>query len=121
MDHNAGEGTHPKAPPKMPGDPSLSKRLAPWDISDREVHLLTEDYFEVLVIVEGVEPFTSSTVQARHSYSFGQDLVLNGDFMPCTFLKSDGSAMVDFGKFHQIVQTELVSSGREVSVDRKLS
>ena len=27
--------------------------------------------------------------------------------MPCTFIRSDGRAIVDFGKFHQILTTDL--------------
>ena len=66
----------------------------------------SEDFFEVVVLVEGVEPYSSSTVQARHSYSFGHDIVVNGNFMPCTFITKDGTTMVDFGKFHQIIRPE---------------
>ncbi|CAD7972975.1 unnamed protein product [Amoebophrya sp. A25] len=90
-------------------------RLYDHELQEERAHLLSHDYFEILVLVEGVEPFTSSMVQARHSYAFGQDIVLNGDFMPCTFLKQDGSSMVDFGKFHQVVQADATDSARTSS------
>ena len=69
-------------------------------------YMRSDDFFEVVVLVEGIEPFTSSTVQARHSYSFGHDIVVNGNFMPCTFITKHGTTMVDFGKFHQIIRPE---------------
>ncbi|CAD7935531.1 unnamed protein product [Amoebophrya sp. A120] len=117
--HNRGHGDHPAELPKwtkqMENEKKFgynlyqenSKRLEHWDARKRSqpVNLLSQDYFEVLILVEGIEPFTSTTVQARHSYAFGQDIVINGDFMPCTFLKQDGTAIVDFGKFHQVVQS----------------
>ena len=31
---------------------------------------------------------------------------MNGNFMPCTFITKDGTTMVDFGKFHQIIRPE---------------
>ena len=55
--------------------------------------MTNKDYFEVLVIVEGIEPFTSSTVQARHPYRLGHDIVVNGEFMPCPFVKKDGTEL----------------------------
>eukprot|EP00392_Amoebophrya_sp_AT5.2_P004015 g4020.t1 len=121
LKNSVGEGCHPDEVPDFLSDDdngprqSDEERLESYDVNKREpINLLTQDYFEVLVLVEGIEPFTSTTVQARHSYAFGQDIVVNGDFMPCTFLKQDGTAMVDFGKFHQVVKCEdKAGSGRK--------
>jgi len=80
---------------------------------------LSESYHEVVVLVEGIEPTTSSTLQARHSYvirgppdggclhptSAGSDAAWDMDFAECCRLSSDGQRGVglDLGRFHTLV------------------
>jgi len=69
---------------------------------------LAQGFFEVVVLVEGVEPTTSATLQARHSYTLGGaeggDIVWDMDFAECCRLRADGSKglVVDYGRFHQL-------------------
>jgi hypothetical protein len=54
---------------------------------------------EILVIVEGVEPTLSSTIQSYYNYTV-EDIVFEHDFAPCTFRKRKGSCVIDYKKFH---------------------
>ena len=59
---------------------------------------------EVLVLVEGIDPATSYTLQARHSYK-RDDIVFGGGgfFAPCvTRDPIDGACVIDFSAFHTI-------------------
>jgi hypothetical protein len=57
---------------------------------------------EIVVILEGVDPLTSHTVQAFHSYKL-EDIEWDHFFAPCTFLDHDGWTLVDFTKFHNLI------------------
>jgi hypothetical protein len=61
-----------------------------------------ETRMEIVVILEGVDPLTSHTVQAFHSYK-SEDIEWDHFFAPCTFLDSDGWTVVDFMKFHNLI------------------
>jgi len=72
---------------------------------------LAEGYFELVVLVEGTEPSTASTLQARHSYvvgGAGNDVAWDCDFVECcSFQNKAGQARrlaVDLGKFHNLVE-----------------
>lgn len=65
---------------------------------------------EVLCLVEGVEPATSGTLQARCSYT-NDDIVYNASFQRCVSRAADGTCEVNFDAFHELVQgpgTELL-------------
>merc|ERR1712146_273706 len=80
---------------------------------------LEEQHIEVVVIVEGIEPTTSSTLQARHSYLIGgtddsgmplepEDLDVQWDvqYADCSRLVpgDTGKGLVlDLSRFHQKV------------------
>ena len=58
---------------------------------------------EVVVILEGIDPLTGCTVQARHSY-VGAELLWDHEFVPCVSRGPIGSglrAVVDFDRLHQ--------------------
>ena len=55
-----------------------------------------------MVLVEGTESVTSNKLQARYSYA-ADDIVTNCAFSPCVVEGPDGSALVDFEKFQQLV------------------
>jgi len=62
---------------------------------------------EVLVVVEGIEPYTSSTLMARHSYNYkAGDILLNYAFPPCVDLAEDGAAVIDIDAFNTTEQDD---------------
>jgi hypothetical protein len=62
---------------------------------------------EVIVLVEGVDPITSCSLQARHSYSVDAgDVVWQADFRPCVSRTREGRCRVDFARFHELVPVE---------------
>ena len=60
---------------------------------------------QVLVLVEGIEPQTSCTLQARHSYC-ASEMVWDHDFAPCVFRDLDGRCQIDFRVFHDLVPAQ---------------
>lgn len=65
---------------------------------------LSNNWIEVVCLVEGFEPTTSSTIQARHSYA-NEDLVFDHGFAPCVsrHRSKDSSWVIDFDRFHSLV------------------
>jgi len=69
----------------------------------REVRdFVSHQYMEVLVLIEGIEPITSCTVQARHSYIVPDDVAWGKEFKECVSCNGDMPCMVDFGRFHLV-------------------
>jgi len=64
---------------------------------------LQEKQVEVVVLLEGTDPLTSSSIQARYSYTY-EDIVFDRVFAPCTFSRSGsgGGCVVDFSRFHSL-------------------
>jgi potassium inwardly-rectifying channel subfamily J len=95
-----------QAPTSTPST-SLSDSLAPPTRREIE-NFLTDRYIEVVVVVEGIEPTTSCTVQARHSYLLREEVRWDMDFADC-MLPGTASrpCTVDLGRFHQIVPVKL--------------
>jgi hypothetical protein len=60
---------------------------------------------EIVAIVEGTDATTGGTVQARHSYT-SDDIVWDHTFVSCVGEDADGSALIDFSVFHDIVECE---------------
>mmetsp|Transcript_82687 Transcript_82687/g.267705 ORF Transcript_82687/g.267705 Transcript_82687/m.267705 type:complete len:561 (+) Transcript_82687:201-1883(+) len=63
---------------------------------------LERDWFEILIILEGVDTMTASTVQARHSY-IREDIVWDHTFAPMFSVDPYGGAVIDFTKVDDIV------------------
>jgi hypothetical protein len=68
-------------------------------------------YLEIIVIIEGIEPTTSSTIQARHSYLIGQggpDVQYDHMFVDCVTLPQSGpmkgtkGLVLDVSQFHSL-------------------
>jgi hypothetical protein len=57
---------------------------------------------EVLVLLEGVDPTTSSTVQARQSYTV-DDICWDATFVPCARRQPHGGIQIDFNKLHAVL------------------
>ncbi|CAM9642783.1 unnamed protein product [Ascophyllum nodosum] len=64
---------------------------------------LQDRELEVVVILEGTDTATGSTVQARHSYCW-EDIQWNRTFASCVTQAEDGACLVDFSKFHDTVR-----------------
>ena len=64
---------------------------------------------EVVVLLEGIEPSTGNTLQARHSYVLGgsssdeSDVVFHARAAPCVF-RDGGGVSVDFARFHHFLR-----------------
>mmetsp|Transcript_76822 Transcript_76822/g.223033 ORF Transcript_76822/g.223033 Transcript_76822/m.223033 type:complete len:978 (-) Transcript_76822:103-3036(-) len=93
-----------------------AKRHVPWSTEHHNVptsttvlrqdieDFLSSQYIEIVVLLEGVEPTTSCSVQARHSYLFPEDIVWDRTFADCIELGTDERACaVDLGRFHDLV------------------
>eukprot|EP00439_Symbiodinium_sp_Y106_P063980 s190_g10.t1 len=67
---------------------------------------LGKSFKEVVVLVEGIEPTTSATLQSRHSYLVGPpeatdtDTAWDMDFVDC--IMEDSGLGVDLGRFHML-------------------
>lgn len=66
------------------------------------IHHIGTNQIEVIVLVEGIDPTTSSTLQARHSYTY-DDIVCNASFQRCVQHGSDGACEIDFDAYHELV------------------
>jgi potassium inwardly-rectifying channel subfamily J len=91
----AQSGAPPPPPPQPPLPPSRA---------ELEEHL-QDTQLEVIVLLEGIEPLTSGTLQARHSYSWAHgDMVFDSTFAKCVTRDAQtGTATVDFDRFHALV------------------
>ena len=92
--HN-GEGAEPK--PAV-GDSASEAELRAMQQEIRD-HLSRSE-LEVIVVLEGIDPHTSSTFQARHSYT-AQDVVFDQMFVPSLSVGRDGRAVFDWNAFHE--------------------
>lgn len=56
---------------------------------------------EVLVLLEGIDSTTSSSAQARQSYT-ADDICWDATFVPCARRQPDGGVRIDFDKLHAV-------------------
>eukprot|EP00904_Undaria_pinnatifida_P013732 jgi/Undpi1/948/HiC_scaffold_10.g04412.m1 len=87
---------------------SPAPRLSPAQWFAQEERKAVEAYIqdrelEVVVILEGTDTSTGSTVQARHSYCW-EDIRWNRTFASVVSRGEDGACEVDFSKFHDTVE-----------------
>ena len=57
---------------------------------------------ELVALVEAIDPFTSATFQARHSWR-ADDIVLDHEFAPVMTLRDGGGARLDWSAFHTLL------------------
>jgi hypothetical protein len=69
---------------------------------DMVTSYMTDRRIEILAVVEGCDATTGGIVQARHSFIV-PEIMWHKGFGQCVFEDSDGSAVVDFDKFHTLV------------------
>ena len=95
--------------------PEVLQRVCDYDAGSRENphetrpsttksdlrHWLASTCTEIIVVLEGIDPLTSATLQARHSYSV-DDIIFDHWFAPCVSAADDGTAEIDFSKFHKL-------------------
>ena len=62
---------------------------------------LSASEMEVIVVLEGIDPHTSNTFQARQSYT-ASDIVFDEMFVPSLSVGGDGQAVFDWTAFHQL-------------------
>lgn len=62
-------------------------------------HIIDSE-LEIIVLVEAIEPSSSNTFQARHSY-MASDIEFDSQFAPTMSVKSDGRAHLDWNCFHK--------------------
>ena len=91
-----------------------SKRNIPPALHDttENTRLLHENYMiqqymidrkmEIFAIVEGIDSTTGGSCQARHSF-IPSEIEWDKSFAPCVFEDRDGSAVIDFSVFHDLV------------------
>ena len=61
---------------------------------------------EVLVLIEGIDPLTSNSLQAKYSYKWGE-VRENEAFCPCVYVdKEKGGCVVDITRFHATYKKE---------------
>mmetsp|Transcript_59924 Transcript_59924/g.126856 ORF Transcript_59924/g.126856 Transcript_59924/m.126856 type:complete len:669 (+) Transcript_59924:186-2192(+) len=84
---------------------SQSHAVASTEPTKEDVQgFIAERFVEVVVFVEGIEPSTSASLQARHSYLFPNDLVWDRDFAPCALRGETGElCAVDLSRFNDLV------------------
>ena len=77
---------------------------------------------ELLCVVEGIDPLTSGTFQALHSYT-PEDICWGGRFVPClTSTKEMKSTFVDLELFHEVEMVKgmgIEASGEEKTQEQK--
>lgn len=77
------------------GGPEEEKNMIALFMADRKM--------EIMAIVEGIDATTGGVVQARHSFVCSE-IEWDKSFAPCVFEdKGDGSAVIDFSVFHNLV------------------
>lgn len=60
-----------------------------------------ESQLEVVVLVEGIDAVTSTTIQVRHSYK-AEDILFNHRHVNCVNVDpTTGGAVIDFNRFHE--------------------
>mmetsp|Transcript_16407 Transcript_16407/g.42994 ORF Transcript_16407/g.42994 Transcript_16407/m.42994 type:complete len:464 (+) Transcript_16407:123-1514(+) len=85
-------------------DELLGKAGSQWD-GRAIIEFLAETEMEIVVMLEGIEPIGSCTIQARHSYTYDQ-IMFNHDFKDPVSRDPDGRCVVDIEAMNQTVPLE---------------
>ena len=79
------------------------ERGGPEEEKDMIALFMADRKMEIMAIVEGIDATTGGVVQARHSFVCSE-IEWDKSFAPCVFEdKADGSAIIDFSVFHNLV------------------
>merc|ERR1712070_1082210 len=81
-----------------------TRRHEQVDLAELAKHIACSE-FEVLSLLEGNDPTSSNSLQARHSYAC-EDIVFNATCAPCVSRASDGACEINFEEFHNLVELE---------------
>ena len=72
------------------------------EITEQDIRTFWRDNrVEVIVILEGVNPITSATCQARHSYTIN-DVAFNARPAECVTEGRHGQCVIDFANYHDV-------------------
>lgn len=85
-------------------DELLGKAGSQWD-GRAIIEFLAETEMEIVVMLEGIEPIGSCTIQARHSYTYDQ-IMFNHDFKDPVSRDPDGRCVVDIEAMNRTVPLE---------------
>lgn len=109
---SAASGFHfPDTPQRAVDAVNGNRDLGPFGKAEAQAQLTTleeiaihlkRQQLEVMCLLEGIDPSTSMTLQARHSYAW-DDLVFNATFQRCISRASDGACEIDLNAFHEII------------------
>jgi hypothetical protein len=72
---------------------------------------------QILVLVEGIEPLTSCTLQARHWYTCSDDVEWNCEFRPCVTKKPVAPSSSSWGWWNSPEEAALLNCNSEFVVD----
>jgi len=103
-----GGGSDSKSGADNSAPPNVHKYAGPAHLSLQEQREAMRKWFtqtrvEIIVIVEGNDQTMSSSVQARHSYSFVQgEILLDYSYDNCVSEGEDGNVWIDFDLFHSV-------------------
>merc|ERR1712194_781578 len=100
QDEMGGAKRRVHKPLRKPDAAAVAAADTRWrqDVSE----VMKKDWFEILIVVEGVDPTTSSTVHARQSYLF-EDIVWDHTFVPMFDLQPENrKANLDFTKINTL-------------------
>ena len=94
--------THPRrAAPLSPDHPAEMRKQIRQHIANSEL--------EVVVIVEAIDPHSSNTFQARHSYT-ADDIVFDHAFASCMGIDEYGKAVLSWESFHRTQESPFNAS-----------
>lgn len=93
------------------GKPSQPYEIPAGEEGDETVRrFMASVKTEIVVVVEGIDPVTSNTASAVHSYTC-DDIAWGKDFAPCATERMDGTCEINFEKFHDLVDDDTAPEG----------
>lgn len=93
------------------GPQGMDQKHLPYPIVEPEVvrdaikDRIESRKIEVVCIIEGTDPHTANTFQARHSYGL-RDIEYDAQHAPCMGIGHDGCAEVNLSYFHNVIHHE---------------
>ena len=82
--------------------------VTPESIRNQIRHRFETRNIEVICIIEGTDPHTANTFQARHSYVYS-DIEYDAQHAPCLGLGADYNAEVNLSEFHKVYRHNTVN------------
>ena len=99
---DSSEGNEPE--PRTLPYPIVEPEVLRDSIKDR----IESRNIEIVCIIEGTDPHTANSFQARHSYG-PRDIEYDAQHAPCMGIGQDGCAEVNLSFFHNVIHHEQVN------------